>query len=142
MVAVVVAVILGIAIIGLWASGVFSSSKSSPGGGGVVGGPVNITAINFNTTSEVNICWVSAPGPGGTVTAGQTFWTNWTLPYPEGGSCTVQTVTMQTSGFSVEFANTPLVVKVPGPQTLTIAIGTPRTSYTGEVTIEMTVTSP
>ncbi len=80
------------------------------------------------------------------MTAGQSFSTSWTLSYTKSlfgpASCTVQSVSMQTTGFSIVSSNTPLVVDSGGSQTLTIVIGTPSTSYTGTVTIDESVTAP
>jgi hypothetical protein len=141
---VVVVVILVVVLAGLWAAGVFSTSSSPGGGGG--GATVDITAINLEPTSETSTCWTSSTGTGGSVAAGQSFSTSWTLSYTKSlfgpASCTVQSVSMQTAGFSIVSSNTPLVVDSGGTQTLTIVIGTPSTSYTGTVTIDESVTAP
>jgi len=142
MITVVVVVLLVAVVAGLWAAGVFHTSSSSNGGGGAT---INVTAVNFYVTA--NPCWTSSGGPGGTVNAGQSFSTSWTLSYTKTlfgpASCTVQSVSSATPGFSIVSSNTPLVVDSGGSQTLSIVIETPSVaSWTGVVTINVSVTAP
>lgn len=147
-VVVVVVVILVLAIVGALAfSGAFHTAGSSGGGGGGSNPPaqVDVTAINFAFNGATN-CWTSSTGTGDVVSAGQTIQTTWTMSYNGGflepNSCTIQSVSVQTSGFSIQSTNTPLVVLAHGTQTLTVVLGTPGVAYTGVVTLDAQVTSP
>ena len=139
---VVVVAVIVVVIGGYLAYSAHSSSTSTSSGSPTV----DITAINLNPTSETATCWTPWTNAGGNVTAGQSFSTTSTLSYTakhfQPQSCTVQSVSTQTAGFSIVSVNTPLVVASGGTQTLTIVIGTPSSSSTGAVTIDLTVTAP
>ena len=106
---------------------------------------VRITAENLDITGATN-CWTSSTGSGEVVPGGAQFTTTWTLSYTAGAfdpnSCTVQSVSVQTAGFSLVSANTPLTVPDGGSQSLTIRIQVPNADFTGVLTLLLTVTSP
>jgi zinc-ribbon domain len=129
-------VVIVVVIVGsLAALGVFSP-KTSPNAD-------VITAVNFEPLTETSTCWPSSTGAGGTVIPGSNLTTTWTLSYKGGssepGACTVESVSVQTPGFSIVYANTPLVVNAEETQTLRIVLGTPTTGYVGTVSIDLNV---
>jgi hypothetical protein len=144
-VVVIVAVVLYVGLSGLSTSSSNNDNNGNNGGGGTTPTYVDITGINLNPTAEASTCWTSSSGTGGEVVAGQSYDTSWTFSYTKSlfgpDSCTIQSVSMQTNGFTIVSANTPLVVDSGGSQVLTIVIGTPSSAYTGAVTIDMTVTA-
>ena len=145
-VAIVVVVVIVLALGAYLAA---RSSGSSPsnggnnsGGGGGNTATVDITAVNFDFTGG---CWTSSSATGGVVNAGQPFSTTWTMSYSGGlfqaSSCTITSVSISTSGFSITSDNVPVTVDAGGTQTLTVVIGTPSAAFTGVVQLEGTVTT-
>ena len=134
---VVVIVVVALVVIGALATGVYFLGVSSH--------TVRITAENIDITGATN-CWTSSTGTGETVPGGAQFTTTWTLNYTAGpfdpDRCTVQSVSVQTVGFSLVSSNTPVTVLTGGSQSLTIRLQAPNTDYTGVLTLVLTVTSP
>ena len=134
---VVILVVVALVVIGALAAGVYLLGASSH--------TVRITAENLDITGATN-CWTSSTGSGEVVPGGAQFTTTWTLSYTAGAfdpnSCTVQSVSVQTAGFSLVSANTPLTVPDGGSQSLTIRIQVPNADFTGVLTLLLTVTSP
>jgi hypothetical protein len=144
--AVVIVVILVVVLAGLYAAGYLTpSSSSSPGGGSPPAATVDVTAVNFAFSGASN-CWKSSTGSGGILSGGQQWTETDTLSYTAGflqpSSCTVQTASVATPGFSLVNANVPLVVDSGGSLTLSVTLTVPTTSYTGPLTIDLTDTSP
>lgn len=106
---------------------------------------VTITAENINFAGATN-CWTSSTGSGEVVPGGAQFTTTWTLSYTAGAfdpdRCTVQSVSVQTVGFSLVNSNAPLTVLSGGTQSLTIRLQAPNADFTGVLTLLLTVTSP
>jgi hypothetical protein len=144
---VAVAVIFVVVVLG-GAALAYENAHPSSSGSGNNSPPqtVVITATNLNPQGGNGNCWTSSTGTGGTIAAGSDFSTSWTLSYPGGlfkpASCTVQSASVQTPGFTIVSSNAPLTVSAGGTQTLTVVLGTPSTDYTGTVTLELTVTAP
>lgn len=140
-VVVVVVIVLVLAL--LYAAGTFNTSSTGGGGGG--GTTVDITAVNFAFSGASN-CWTSATGSGGVVAGGGQWTETDTLSYTAGflqpSSCTVQSVSVATPGFSLVTANVPLVVDSGGSQTLSVTVTVPNTAYTGALSINVVDTSP
>lgn len=147
---VVIAVVL-VVVVAAIAYAAYAASHATPSNGGSGGGSgggsnppaqVTITAVNFDFSGG---CWTSSTGTGGTVNAGQSFSTTWTMSYAGGflqpSSCTINSVSVSTQGFSITSTNTPLTVDAGGTQTLTVVIGTPGAAYTGVVTLNGQVTT-
>ncbi len=106
---------------------------------------VTITAINLQINGPSN-CWSSSTETGGTVTAGTSFSDSWQFTYHQGFlqpvSCTIQSVSISTAGFSLVSSNAPLVVGNGATQTFTYTVQTPSAAYSGVMTVVLTVTSP
>lgn len=129
------AVVVAVVIVGASAAfGVFSSGASSP---------VSITYVTLNPLSERATCWTATTGPGGPAASESNFTTTWTLSYlggnSEPASCTAESVSVTTEGFSIVSANTPLVVSAGESRTLTVVLRTPAAPFTGTVTIDLAV---
>ena len=134
---VVVIVVVAIAVVGALAAAVYLLGAASH--------TVTITAENLNFAGATN-CWSSSTGRGEVVPGGAQFTTTWTMSYTAGAfdpdRCTVQSVSVQTAGFSLVSSNTPLTVLSGGSQSLTMRIQAPNADFTGVLTLLLTVTSP
>jgi hypothetical protein len=137
---IVLVIVLVIALV-LYTS--YMSVPSNQGGGGTATHTVDVTSDNW----QFNKCWTSyTTGYGITVNGGSTYTDSVQLTYNGGlfqpASCTVQTVSIQTSGFSIVNVNTPLIIDAGGTQTLSITIQVPNADYTGAVNLVCTVSQP
>jgi hypothetical protein len=96
---------------------------------------INITGVNY----QVSGCgFNSFTGTGGTTDAGTTatFTSTWHYNGFLGfGSCTINSVSTDTPGFSLVSSNAPLVINGGSTQTLTVTVETPSSSYTGVLDI-------
>ena len=63
-------------------------------------------------------------------------------PVVDPDSCTVQSASVSTSGFTYVSANTPLTVDSGATQTLSVSLDAPDTNETGALTIDASVTAP
>ena len=103
---------------------------------------VNITAVNYQFIGSSCSGWTDATGSGVQGSAGGqvtlTFSLTNTAPF---GTCTAQSISTPTSGFTVVSSNTPLTVNAGATQTLTAVIGLPSQSYNGVLTIVVSVTT-
>jgi hypothetical protein len=114
---------------------------------GTVSSPgfVNVTGVNWEFSGPSN-CWSSMTTSGQTVAGGAQFTVTIKLSYTAGlldpDSCTVQSEAVSTAGFSVDSANTPLVVDSGSTQTLSVTLTAPNTNETVVLTLDGTVTSP
>ncbi len=97
---------------------------------------VDITAVNWQYSS----CWQagSSQGAGG-LAFGATYVAMSTVTSPSYATCTINSVSISTDGFSVITSNVPLTVSPGGTQTISVTIGIPQTSYTGAITIVVQV---
>jgi hypothetical protein len=106
---------------------------------------VNVTAVNWDFSGPSN-CWGDMTGNGTVVTGGDQFTVTIKLSYTAGlldpNSCTVQSESVGTSGFTYVSANTPLVVDSGSTQTLAVTVRAPVTNETVVLTLDGTVTSP
>jgi hypothetical protein len=106
---------------------------------------VNVTAVNWDFSGPSN-CWGTMSGNGTSVPGGDRFTVTIRLSYTAGlldpSTCTVQSITVNTSGFSFVSANTPLVVDSGGSQVLSVTVLAPKNSETTVLTLDGTVTSP
>lgn len=134
---IVVVVVVVVIVVGIYALGYVNTQANNQTN-------VNITAVNwaFNGAN----CWTSSTGNGGVLGINQQFTTTWTFsynaPFLGSSTCTIQSVAIQTPGFSLVYANTPLVVHTGGSETASVEVQTPGSAFTGVLTIEATVTSP
>jgi hypothetical protein len=96
--------------------------------------------------SGPSTCWGDMTGNGTVVTGGDQFTVTIKLSYTAGlldpNSCTVQSESVGTSGFTYVSANTPLVVDSGSTQTLAVTVRAPVTNETVVLTLDGTVTSP
>jgi hypothetical protein len=98
---------------------------------------VNVTAVNF--TSGDNACGTNGhTGSGITLSSGGSAQDtlsitngNWIL------SCTINSVSTTTSGFSLSGANTPLTIPAGGTESLSFTVTAPNHSYNGVLTIDL-----
>jgi hypothetical protein len=106
---------------------------------------VDVSAVNWDFSGPSN-CWSSMSGPGVEVVGGDQFTVSITLNYTAGlldpSTCTVQSESVGTSGFTYLSANTPLVVSSGGSQVLSVTVQAPDTNETVVLTLDGTVTSP
>jgi hypothetical protein len=143
---IVILVVAGILVlaVALWyVPGAFK--KQSSGGGATV----DITSVNFIVVSGVTTCWGSVIlAEGGQARAGGQWTVNEPLGYYSSDfphSCSVQSVSVATPGFSFVTANVPLYVETPPgfpEDTLSVTVSVPTTSYTGMLALNLTVNSP
>ncbi len=136
-IAVVVVVLLVVVLAGLWAAG---DLRSLGLGGGLT--KVDITAVNWDLTgSTCSGDAAQSTSAGQTVTAGSTITVSQTLVNTALlGSCTFQYPSV-TSGFSISSSNAPLTVNAGGTQTLQLQVVTPTGSWTGVLTVTLSVTT-
>jgi hypothetical protein len=138
---VVVVVVIIVAATFLAARPSNSSNDNSPGNGAVT---VPVTVVNIAFTGSTS-CWSSATGGGGTLSGGQHYTVTDTLFYNASlfgpGSCSVNTVSVATAGFTLVSDNAPVTVPSHGSRTLSITVAVPTTTYTGVLTIDATTTS-
>ncbi len=101
---------------------------------------VNVTAVNWDFSGSTS-CFNDTTGTGGTVDGGSNLSVSVPISFtgPAGSSCTVSKVTSNTSGFSVDASNTPLVVPTGSTQTLSATVGTPARNETTVLTLLATV---
>jgi hypothetical protein len=138
---------LVLAVVGALAlAGDFNPKGSTNGGGGTSLAVVDVTGINylFTSTSGGSGCWNDISSTGDTVDAGQqvpsSISLTWSQPFLGSSTCTVETVAVETTGFSIASSNVPLIVGTGGPSYLNLEIGTPSTAFSGVVTVEATTT--
>jgi hypothetical protein len=122
---VVIAVIVIIVVIVIAASAFFVAATS-----------VDVTAINY--TSSDNACGTN----GGTAlgfTTGSNAAYQATIIVTNSNiilSCTINSVSTTTSGFSISGANVPLTIPAGGTESVSFTIHTPGGSYTGVLTLD------
>jgi hypothetical protein len=108
-------------------------------------GYVTLTGVNWDFSGPSN-CWGSMTSSGLTVASGAQFTVSIKLSYTAGlldpDSCTVKSVAVATTGFTIDTANTPLVVDSGSSQTLSVTLTAPTTNETVVLTLDGTVTSP
>lgn len=109
------------------------------------GSRVNITAVNWGFSGASN-CWATATTPGLAVAGGAQFTVSIRLNYTAGlldpSTCTVQSVGVSTSGFSLVSANVPLVVASGGSATLSVTLRAPTADQTEALTLDCQTSSP
>ncbi len=114
-VVVIIAIIAGIALLG-------SSSA------------VDVTAINI--TSSDNACGVNGHTFSGfTTSSGGAMQNTFTIPNKGILTCTINSVSSTTSGFSLSGANTPVSIPAQGTESVSFTIHCPN-SYNGVLTID------
>ena len=108
-------------------------------------GYVTLTGVNWEFSGPSN-CWSSETTGGMTVASGAQFTVSVKLSYTAGlldpDSCTVKSMAVGTTGFTIDTANTPLVVDSGSSQTLSVTLTAPNTNETVVLTLDGTVTSP
>lgn len=123
----------------------FSTDAFTPNSPNSIGNPtqhVTVTAINYQFTGASCTGWSDFSDGGHTVNAGQQFGDSFSLTNGAIlGTCTAQSVSVSTSGFSIISANTPLTVNAGASQTLSITYGTPSSSFNGVITVSISVTT-
>ena len=99
-------------------------------------GTVDVTAVTF--TSHNNACGINGwSGSGFTdPTGGAYVWTN-TIPNNGWISCTINSVTTTTSGFSLSGVTTPITIPGGGTATISFTIHCPSSSFTGVLSIDV-----
>jgi hypothetical protein len=107
---------------------------------------VNITAVNWDFSGPSE-CWSGMTTKGKVVIGGDEFAVTIQLSYNgtpivDPASCTVQSTSVATSGFTYVSSNTPLVVDSGTTQTLSVSLDAPDTNETTALTIDATVTAP
>lgn len=106
---------------------------------------VHISGVNWDFSGASN-CWGELTGNGTVATGGQNFTVTIALNYTPGlidpNTCTVQSVSVGTAGFTFETANTPLVVDSGSTQLLSVTCQAPDTNETTVLTIDGQDTSP
>jgi hypothetical protein len=101
---------------------------------------VKITAIEYQFTGDSCVGWDDGAGNGTTVHAGQSFNGSILLTNAEpAGNCTAENVTTTSGGFSVTNSDAPISVVPGGEIDLTFVIHTPSYTYTGVITLVITV---
>jgi hypothetical protein len=144
-VAIVVVLVLVVVLAVLYEGGHLTPSNTGSGGGGGGGGTaaqVDITNVNWDLTgSSCSGDASQSTTAGEVVTAGSTISATETL-VNNGllGSCTFQDPSV-TAGFTVASSNAPVTVNAGGTQTLEMQIVTPSTSFTGVLTVSLSVTT-
>jgi hypothetical protein len=113
--------------------------------GGVTGAStqqVDITSVNWELSgSSCSGDQSQSTSAGETVTAGTTITAEFTLGNTAlFGSCTFSTPAV-TAGFTISSSNAPVTVTAGGSQSLDLEIVTPSTSWTGVLTVTLTVTT-
>jgi hypothetical protein len=108
-------------------------------------GYVTLSGVNWAFSGPSN-CWGSMSTAGMTVASGSQFTVSVKLSYTAGlldpDSCTVKSMAVGTTGFTIVTANTPLVVDSGSSQTLSVTLTAPNTNETVVLTLDGTVTSP
>jgi hypothetical protein len=102
---------------------------------------LNTTVWHFSGSPP---CWLNQVGPGATLPASAVFEAKLHLTYPLGNTsspCAIESVAPQTSGFTLFSSNTPLVIASGQVATLEANVTVPSTSYTGSLTLLVTVSS-
>lgn len=111
------------------------SSGSISGIGG--SGSVDVTAVNI--TSSDNACGSNGHTfPGFTLNTRQSYQQTFTIN--NGNlvfSCTINSVSTTTPGFSVSGANTPLTIPADGSESLSFTVTAPGASYNGVLTLDL-----
>lgn len=136
-VAVAVIALIVFVVVLLYAYGQFTAS-TGPGG---TNNPntVNVVADDWQFSS----CWKTyASDQGLSVKGGSTYTDSLTLSVNSGlfaSSCTVETVAIQTAGFSIVNVNTPLTIEPGGSGVISITIQAPNSDWTGTVNLYATV---
>ncbi len=109
------------------------------------GSRVNITAVNWGFSGASN-CWTTATTPGLAVAGGAQFTVSIRLNYTAGllepSTCTVKSVAVSTSGFSLVSAIVPLVVSSGGSATLSVTLRAPSADQTEALTLDCQTSSP
>jgi len=101
-----------------------------------LGGTVTVTGIEFTSTDHV--CGVTGGNLSGFSTnTGGSLHESVTFPDENSTSCTVSSITANTSGFSISAANTPLTIPLGGSRGLVFTIDVPKSSYTGPLSIDL-----
>lgn len=106
---------------------------------------VNVTSVNWEFSGP-SYCWGTMSGHGAVATGGGKFSVTVSLSYSafllEPASCTVQSVSVGTAGFSLASSNAPLVVESGGSQTLWVSVTAPNENESAVLTIDATATAP
>lgn len=140
--AVVVAVVLILLLVILAPTPRVSPAVERVGTGASASITITSVHVGFTGTSH---CWTSVITSGGKLTGGQQFTVNIVLKYSTKASkpsaCTVTSVSVATSGFSLVKANVPLIVNSGSSRTLSITVTVPANSYVGALTINAVATS-
>jgi hypothetical protein len=106
---------------------------------------VTISTVNWDFSGPSN-CWSDMTGNGTVVDGGAQFAVTIRLSYTAGlldpDSCTVQSESVSTSGFTYVSSNTPLVVDSGSTQTLSVTLDAPDVNETTALTLDGVVTSP
>jgi hypothetical protein len=139
-VAVAVVVVILVVIVALYVAGVFTSGTlpgSSPP-------PVTVDITDVNWVLSGASCSGDASqstSAGETVNGGATITASEDLVNTAlFGSCTFSTPAV-TAGFTIVSSNAPVTVDAGGSQSLDMQIMVPSTSYTGVLTVTLTVTT-
>lgn len=136
----VLALIIVAAVVGSLPSG--TSPSTPPPRGPVPGTTVNITGVEWSFSGP-SYCWSHSVGAGMSVTGGSSLTVSQTLSYHASGSepstCTVETLSVKTSGFSLISVNTPLTVTSGSSATLSVALRAPGQNETTPLALSATV---
>lgn len=96
---------------------------------------INVSAIHYTSTDGA--CGTGATGPGFKAVGGATVTETVTVSGGLFAACTVDSVVATTSGFSISGANVPLTVLAGKSAALTFTVHTPKSVYSGVLTIDV-----
>jgi hypothetical protein len=139
-----VAVAVAVLVLLLWLAGVGPFAGHAPGAPAAVP-TVTVTAATLSWSAPSNPCFTSPYGTQspGTLVAGGTYYLTTKLTSDADGQarfCTVENVTVTSSGFTLRSANVPLLVPASGGATLNISVTVPSTSFSGQLNVSAGVT--
>jgi hypothetical protein len=124
----VVAVVVVVAII---AAAAFKNS-------GVNNSGVEVTVTAINIVSSDNACGVNGKTVSGySAVGGESVQKTLVITNGPFFSCTINSVSATTSGFSISGANVPLSIPAGGSESLSFFIGSPNSDYSGVLTLDI-----
>ncbi|MCI4345875.1 MAG: hypothetical protein L3K07_03885 [Thermoplasmata archaeon] len=101
-----------------------------------------MTAVNYQFVGGSCSGWGDTTGSGGTGGAGSHMTVSLSLTNTAiFGSCTAEDISTTTPGFGIGGSNTPLTVNAGTTQTLTATVDLPSGSFSGVLTIVVTVST-
>lgn len=98
-------------------------------------GSIKVTGIEITSTDDV--CGLSGHAlPGYTVDSGGKAQETLGIQNANNLSCTINTVSTPTSGFTISDANTPVTIRAGGTGALSFTINAPNGAYDGVLTLD------